>query len=127
MSNLKLVASFRMDQLAYLEQHSAVKSVMKDLRILEEQQLESQRKLQSARMTKQRAERQHSKLESRLGELKFANGQSRALLQRMHEVLDESHKVVTTMRNKVEDADSNLCKFNRYVRERRALHVSLYC
>ena len=86
---------------------------MKDLRILEEQQHESQRKLQAARMAKHRTEQQHSKLEAKLGELKFANGQSRALLQRMHEVLGESHKSVATMRSKVEGAGDDVHKFNR--------------
>ena len=88
-------------------------SVMKDLRILEDQQRESQRRLHTARLAKQRAERQHSELEAKLGELKFANGQSRALLQRMHEVLAESHKAVATMRNNVDDADRDLHMFNR--------------
>jgi hypothetical protein len=60
---------------------------MEDLRVLEQQQLESQRKLAAIKLTKQHKLEQRSTLESKLSSLKYANGEQRAQLVRARDVL----------------------------------------
>ena len=63
---------------------------MEDLRILEQQQRESQRKLAMIKLTKQSKLEQRSSLESKLSSLKYANGEQRAQLVRARDVLSRS-------------------------------------
>lgn len=88
---------------------------MKDLQILEEQQRESQQKLHYAQTCKERTQQKHDKMESELGELKYANGQSRGVQMRMEKVVKESQREVTIMRNELKKADGGLEDFNKYV------------
>ena len=60
---------------------------MEDLRVLEQQQLESQRRLAAIKLTKQHKLEQRSTLESKLSSLKYANGEQRAQLLRARDVL----------------------------------------
>lgn len=63
---------------------------MADLRVLEQQQNESFRKLEAIKLTKQHKQSQHSSLESKLSSLKYANGEQRAQLVRSRDVLSRS-------------------------------------
>lgn len=63
---------------------------MEDLRVLEQQQRESQRKLQTTKLTKQHKLEEQSSLESKLSSLKYANGEQRAQLARARDVLSRS-------------------------------------
>jgi hypothetical protein len=60
---------------------------MEDLRVLEQQQRESQRKLAAIKLIKQQKLEQRSALESKLSSLKYANGEQRAQLLRARDVL----------------------------------------
>ena len=89
---------------------------MRDLRILEEQQRDSQRKLVAAQEAKQRRQQQHAALEAQLGELKYQNGQSRAELQSMRDTLAREQRKLSVIRNQSESAGDDLHNFDRYVR-----------
>jgi predicted nucleic acid-binding Zn-ribbon protein len=86
---------------------------MRDLRVLEEQQRESHRKLQAAQETKQRRMQQHATLESKLGELKYQNGQSRAEVQQMRTILSDAQRKIGAMRLKADGAGDDLGGFDR--------------
>lgn len=60
---------------------------MEDLHVLEQQQRDSQRKLEAIKLTKQHKLEQRSALESKLSSLKYANGEQRAQLVRARDVL----------------------------------------
>ena len=63
---------------------------MEDLRVLEQQQRDSQRKLATIKLTKQHKIEQRASLESKLSSLKYANGEQRAQLARARDVLSRS-------------------------------------
>ena len=60
---------------------------MEDLRILEEQQQDSQRKLKQVKTLKHNRLEHRSTVENQLNSLKYKNGEHRAQLNRKHEVL----------------------------------------
>ena len=60
---------------------------MADLLVLEQNHRESERKLASARLTKEHRIRQRNDLESQLQDLKFSNGGLRAQLNQYRELL----------------------------------------
>lgn len=85
---------------------------MKDLRILEEQQKESQRSLQAARETKKKKEAQLVKLEHFLGDLKYKDGQIRTELNRARESLALGQRQLSSVKNNAENAADFLRNFN---------------
>ena len=85
------------------------------MRVLEEQQRESHRKLQAARETKLRRESQRASVEQHLGDLKYNNGQTRAELERIHEMLSVGQRKMLSVRRDGDSAGSALRDFNEYV------------
>eukprot|EP00980_Cylindrotheca_fusiformis_P013606 scaffold3502_cov111-Cylindrotheca_fusiformis.AAC.1 len=67
--------------------HCCVVPVLEDLRVLEQQQRESQRKLANARVTKENRFQQHTTLETQLEQQKYKNGELRAQLRQFREFL----------------------------------------
>lgn len=65
------------------------RTVMADLRVLEQQQRESQRELAASQLTKQHKLEEQAHLESHLSSLKYANGEQRAQLARARTVLSQ--------------------------------------
>lgn len=90
--------------------------VMSDLRILEEQQNESRRRLEAAQATKQRRVDQQTELESKLDQLKYHNGQKRAELQNFHALLSEGQKSLQTARVSSEKAGGDLRDFDNLLK-----------
>jgi hypothetical protein len=86
---------------------------MKDLRVLEQQQHESQRKLQHAQETKQRRQEYHATLETNLEQLKYQNGQNRAELSHMHNLLSEGQRLLGMVRLSTGRAGDDLRDFDR--------------
>lgn len=101
-------------------------TVMADLRILDEQQRDSQRKLESARTTKQRRVEQHGALQAKLRESKYQQGQSRAELQRIHQQLSHAQRSALTT-NRVKKSGDNLRRFDQQLQQalatKRRLHA----
>lgn len=60
---------------------------MEDLRVLEQQQRESQRRIASARVTRESRLQQNASLQSRLESMKYSNGELRAQIRQSREVL----------------------------------------
>lgn len=85
---------------------------MKDLRILEEQQKESQRNLQAARETKTKKEAQLVKLEHFLGDLKYKDGKIRIELNRARESLALGQRQLSSVKNNADNAADFLRYFN---------------
>lgn len=109
---------------------------MEDLRILEEQQEESQRKLKAARLMKQRKINNHSDLEVKLRQSKYQHGQNRAELQRMydklslmHHMLGGSRLLLSKMGAALRDFDGMLKKAlstkRRLLAEQRKKHAKI--
>jgi hypothetical protein len=86
---------------------------MKDLRVLEQQQHESQRKLQHAQETKQRRLEYHATLETNLEQHKYQNGQNRAELSHMHNLLSKGQRSLGTVRLSTGRAGDDLRDFDR--------------
>jgi hypothetical protein len=63
---------------------------MEDLRVLEEQQHDSQRKLAHVKVLKQNRLERSSAVENQLASLKYNNGERRAQLNRAHEILSSA-------------------------------------
>lgn len=87
--------------------------VIADLRILEEQQVDSERKLQHARASKQRRLEQQAALEIKLDRLQYQNGQQRAELQRANELLSEGQRQINSARSAAAKAGDDLRSFDR--------------
>ena len=90
-------------------------TVLKDLQVLEEQQRESHRKLQAARDTKQRKEAQRTTLENQLGDLKYRDGQVRAELERIREMLSVGQRKLQSVRSDTDKKGTDLREFDQYV------------
>lgn len=88
-------------------------TVMKDLLVLEQQQHESQRKLQHAQETKLRRLEYHAALETSLEQLKYQNGQNRAELSHMHNLLSKGQRLLGTVRLGAGRAGDDLRDFDR--------------
>ena len=71
---------------------------MEDLRVLEQQQQDSQRHLSAAKLAKQQRLEQRSQAETRLSRLKFSNGELRADLQQCRDVLSRSTRDLNSAR-----------------------------
>jgi hypothetical protein len=85
---------------------------MEDLRVLEQQQRESQRKLATIKLTKQHKQNQKTSLETKLASLKYANGQRRAQLTRAREVLHKSSCQMGTAKLRSDNSGANLKDFD---------------
>ena len=90
-------------------------AVYADLRILQEQQNESERKLQQARATKQKRLEQQAAMEAQLDRLKYENGQQRTELQRASVVLSRGQRQLAEARVAAEKAGEDLRDFDRKV------------
>ncbi len=85
---------------------------MEDLRVLEQQQRDSQRLLASIKLTKQHKLEQRVSLENKLSSLKFSNGQARAQLLRAREVLSKSTRELGSAKLHSERSSDNLKRFD---------------
>lgn len=99
--------------------------MLKDLRILEQQQKESAKELQTARETKQVRLKQLDAKEAELQRLKYNNGQLRAQLQRMHERLSQGQRSLGDCKASSSNARRGLELFehqlHRALRDKRGL------
>jgi hypothetical protein len=75
--------------------------------------VDSERKLQHARATKQRRLEQQVALEVKLDRLKYNNGQQRAELQKAHELLSEGQRQLNAARSAAAKAGDDLREFDR--------------
>lgn len=85
---------------------------MEDLRVLEQQQRESQRKLATIKLTKQHKQTQKVTLETKLASLKYANGQRRAQLTRARDVLHRSACQMGSAKLRSDKSGANLKDFD---------------
>lgn len=86
--------------------------VLRDLQVLEEQQRESQRKLQHARDKKQRTELQRAALEQQLGNLKFEDGKIKAEIAQTHKLLSKGQRSIAAVRGDAKKAEQELRDFD---------------
>ena len=84
---------------------------MRDLQVLENQRLESERKLQSIMLTKDQKEKHKAALESRLHELTQQTGSMRAEYNRAREVLSANHRKLLATRDKSDASRAATEKF----------------
>ena len=84
---------------------------MRDLQVLENQRLESERKLQSIMLTKDQKEKHKAALESRLHELTQQTGSMRAEYNRAREVLSANHRKLLAARDKSDASRAATEKF----------------
>lgn len=83
-------------------------TVLKDLKILETQQRESEQQLNVARQTKDRRILAQVGLEATLEKLKYQNGQERALLQKWHDKLAQGNRSLSLTRDGADSARREL-------------------
>ncbi len=86
---------------------------MDDLRVLEQQQRESQRLLASIKLTKQHKLEQRNSLDEKLSSLKYANGERKAQLLRARDVLSKSTREIGTARLRSGKSGENLKLFDQ--------------
>ena len=86
---------------------------MDDLRVLEQQQRESQRLLASIKLTKQHKLEQRSSLDEKLSSLKYTNGERKAQLLRARDVLSKSTREIGTARLRSGKSGENLKLFDQ--------------
>lgn len=91
--------------------------VMEDLRVLEQQQRESQRLLASVKLTKKHKLDQRSQLETNLSSLKYANGEQRANLSRTREVLSTSTRELGALKLQSNRASADLKNFDKKLKK----------
>lgn len=85
---------------------------MADLRVLDQQQKESHRKLEMTRSLKQRRSEYHQSLQDSLRQYKYQHGRQRADLQRMRENLSTCQRELLSSREKVSGAEDDLHSFH---------------
>ena len=90
---------------------------MEDLRVLEQQQRDSQRLLASTKLTKQHKLEQRLSLETNLSTLKYSNGEARAQLQRARDVLSKSTRELGAAKVQSERSSDNLKRFDVKLRK----------
>jgi len=99
---------------------------MEDLRVLEQQQRDSQRLLASSKLTKQHKLEQRSSLDTKLSSLKYSNGEARAQLIHAREVLSKSTRELANAKLRSDRSSDNLKKFDEKLKKTldvvRALH-----
>ena len=101
-------------------------TVMEDIRVLEQQQRDSQRLLTSIKQTKQHKLQEQSTLETNVSSLKYANGEAQAQLIRSREVLSKSTRDLGSSRLKSDRSSENIKKLDEKIKRGlatiRALH-----
>jgi hypothetical protein len=100
---------------------------MEDLRILEQQQRESQRNLAAIKVVKQHKIEQRSSLDGKLFSLKFSNGEARFQLNHSRQVLSNSQRDLASAKLRSERSNDNLKKFDTKLKKAfeslRGLHL----
>ncbi|GFH60379.1 hypothetical protein CTEN210_16855 [Chaetoceros tenuissimus] len=86
--------------------------VMEDLRILEQQQRDSQQQLATIKVTKQHKLDQRSMFESKLSALKYSNGELRFQLNHARTVLSKIQRELATAKISSERSNNDLKKFD---------------
>ena len=102
--------------------HLTLILVMEDLRVLEQQQRDSQRLLASIKLTKQHKLEQRVSLESKMSTLKYSNGEARAQLLRARDVLSKSTRELGSAKIHSERSSDNLKRFDEKLK-RTLTHV----
>lgn len=92
---------------------NCVTAVLKDLRILEQQQKDSKEQLEQVRRQKQQRMKALESQEDALQQIQYGNGQDRARLQRMHEMLATVQRRLQTGKGHADDARRDLDNFDR--------------
>jgi hypothetical protein len=87
--------------------------VMEDLRVLEEQQQESQRKLSQIKNLKQNRLERYSAVENQLVSLKYKNGEHRVQLNRAHDVLSSATREMEALKLDATRNDDRLKAINK--------------
>jgi len=99
---------------------------MEDLRVLEQQQRDSQRNLAAIKVTKQHKLDQRSSLDTKLSALKYSNGEARFQLNHARNVLSKSQRELAAAKLRSERSNDNLHKFDDKLKKTlstvRALH-----
>ena len=109
---------------------------MDDLRVLEQQQRESQRLLTSIKLTKKHKFEQLSKSEQQLATAKFANGENRAMLTKHRQMLSQKMRELGTLKIRRANGSQSLKSLDFKIRKalstsdrlrvyRRKLHVAI--
>ena len=86
--------------------------VMNDIRILEQQQRDSHRMLESIKLTKTHKLEQKSSLETKLSKLKYQNGEMRAELTRANKELSVRHRELLEARTRCESSRKATNRFD---------------
>ncbi len=89
---------------------------MEDLKVLEQQQRDSQRLLASIKLTKQHKLEQRVSLETKLSTLKYSNGEARAQLHQARDVLSKSTRELGAAKLQSERSSDNLKRFDDKLR-----------
>lgn len=91
---------------------SCTHTVINDLRILDQQQRESLRMLESTKLTKTHKLEQKKSLEVNLSNVKYQNGEMRAELQRANKELSQHHRQVLDARSRSEKSRKDSTRFD---------------
>ncbi len=97
-------------------------AVMNDLRILEQQQRESKRMLESMKLTKVHKLEQKKAIDVSLSNLKYQAGEMRAELQRANKELSKHHRQVLDARSRSEKSRKDSTRFD--AKMKRAIGVA---
>lgn len=97
-------------------------AVMNDLRILEQQQRESKRMLESMKLTKVHKLEQKKAIDVNLSNLKYQAGEMRAELQRANKELSKHHRQVLDARSRSEKSRKDSTRFD--AKMKRAIGVA---
>jgi len=97
-------------------------AVMNDLRILEQQQRESKRMLESMKLTKVHKLEQKKSIDVNLSNLKYQAGEMRAELQRANKELSKHHRQVLDARSRSEKSRKDSTRFD--AKMKRAIGVA---
>ena len=97
-------------------------SVFQDIAILEQQQLDSERQLQSVKLARQQKLELKATQEAKLSKLKYENGSMRADLQRANKELSIRHRQLIEVRGRRDDSRKEQNRFDAKLK--RALGVA---
>ena len=101
---------------------------MADLQVLEQQQREAQRKLESARLLKVQRHQRREMLQTQLEEIKFSNGELRAQLRQSRELLSTGTRALGARRLVTDQAGSHIRDFeDKLKRGLQATRVNAAC
>lgn len=111
---------------------SLIATVLHDLAILEQQQLESQRQLVQTKRIKQHALEQLLGFEHQLQHLQYTNGQDSSLLARRHDQMSQGQRALCSSKNEAADAKRDLNEFDKHLQtaqhsNRAVLHTERRC